>query len=56
MIGKGQKNQENILLHYVSLYIYFVLSLASAKKEIVRLTCPKFLEHTVFPLDWDNMV
>ena len=34
------KKQENIRLHYVSLYIYFVPLLASAKKEIVRPTRP----------------
>ena len=32
------KKQENIRLHYVSLYIYFVTLLASAKKEMVRPT------------------
>ena len=38
------KKQENIWLHYVSLYIYFVLLSASAKEGIVLHTCPKFLE------------
>ena len=38
------KKQKNINLHFNSLYIYFVPLLASANKEIVRPTRPKFLE------------
>ena len=33
VISKWQKKQENMRLHYVSLYIYFVLLSASAKKR-----------------------
>ena len=52
IIGKGQKKQKNIQLHYVSLYIYFVPLSASAKEEIVCPTRPKFAEHTVFAWDF----
>ena len=38
--NKRTKKQVNIQLHYVSLYIYFVPLLASAKKEIVCPTRP----------------
>ena len=43
------KKQEHVWLHYVCLYFYFVLLLASAKKEIVCPTCPKFLEQQQQP-------
>ena len=51
VIGKEQKSRK-IYGSTMSLFIFSLFCCwLQAKKEIARLTCPKFLEHTVFPLD-----